>query len=272
MTPDILFEDQDILVLNKPAGLVVNQAETAPVGTLQAWCAEQPWQSVWPTDWATLVPADFESTYGTPEVIFASRQGVVHRLDKDTSGVLILAKHPGSLVALLAEFRERRVSKSYVALLHGQLKVLEETISAPISRGTKDRQRFVVDPAGRSATTQYKVEQLYADLNWSAVAGDKQFVTAAKRAYQGFSLVECWPLTGRTHQIRVHFNYLHHPLVGDALYLGRKRARLDYVWAPRQCLHAKQLEIQHPRNREKITTSAPLAEDLQQVLSLLTPA
>jgi 23S rRNA pseudouridine1911/1915/1917 synthase len=277
---DILYQDDDIVVINKPAGVVVNQAKSVSGPTIQDWMAEEVLaQQSTSEEWQPLVPTSFSADYGSPEDIFADRRGMVHRLDKDTSGVLVLAKNPGSLVNLLAQFRQRQVSKKYRCLTHGKFSITDDTVNLPLARSKIDRQKFTTDPEGRVAETVYQVQQFYPHLDVEQVvklqkqqppdsSAGKNF---GKRAeiYQGFSLVDCWPKTGRTHQIRVHMAALKHPLVGDIKYVGRKRATLDPIWCQRQFLHALEVEFTHPRTKKTMVVTAPLASDLVEVLSLL---
>lgn len=280
----ILYQDNDLAVINKPPGVVVNEAQTTSGLTIQQWWSEQLKVVAAPTttpatastlEWQSLVPSDFTAEYGDPVTIFQQRSGIVHRLDKDTSGALILAKNPGALVALLHQFQQRRVRKQYLCLLHGALSISSGVVRLPLARAKHNRVRFAVDSAGRLAETNYSVVQFFAHFDESKVAqlsgmADKQ-LAKKMRIYQGFSLVECEPKTGRTHQIRVHFAHLHHPIVGDQVYGGKKRQQLDQLWCPRQFLHAQLLEVIHPRTGQSIKVEAPLADDLKQVLALLEP-
>lgn len=281
---EILFEDQDLVVINKPPGLVVNRAGTVAEQTVQDWFearylsgqqSGKPSSTATATTahdaaWQELVPAAFDAEYGSPTEIFSERQGMVHRLDKDTSGALVLAKNPGSLVKLLASFRHREVHKQYTCLVHGKFRVNAGTIQAPIERATFDRQRFAISATGRPAETDYEVvgyfPRMKADQIKAIFSKDQQKKLGV---YQGFSLVHCWPKTGRTHQIRVHLQHWHHPIVGDDKYVGKKRAKLDEMWLPRQFLHASQLEFAHPRSGELIKITAPLTADLNSALDLL---
>ncbi len=281
----ILYEDEDVLVVNKPAGLVVNRSDTTSTATLQDWLLERFGSGqVDKSTWESLVPSDFTSTYGTPAEIFEERVGVAHRLDKDTSGVLLIAKNPGALVNLLAQFRERKIEKEYLALVHGKVKAPQATLSFPLGRASRDRKLFAVQADGREAVTQYQVEQLFSGLDIPlALAQIRASINAdeslskitdtqlIKRlsVYQGFSLVKCWPKTGRTHQIRVHLAHITHPIVGDITYVGKKRQQLDPWWCPRHFLHAQKLTLTHPRTGERMTLTAPLTSDLEQVLELL---
>lgn len=269
LQPEILFEDQDLLAIAKPYGVVVNRAETVHEQTVQDWMDERLKNEAehWP-EWQSLLPADFSPEYGSPEEIFAQRMGIVHRLDRDTSGVLLLAKNPGSLVNLLAQFRTRQVQKRYQCLAHGKFTDVSGIVNAPLGRLPGNRKLFGVVADGREAVTEYRVERYFAALKSTdpALLLRPAEIKQAERIYQGFSLVSCWPKTGRTHQIRVHMKHLQHPLVGDAQYGGKKRAKLDQLWCPRQFLHALELTVTHPRDGQRLTLQAPLSPDLQAVL------
>lgn len=276
---EILFEDRDIVCVQKPAGVVVNDATTVKGDTVQSWMRRRfrAENLALEDDWRSLVPSDFSDEFGTPAEIFEKRVGMVHRLDKDTSGVLILAKNPGSLVSLLAQFRLRHVSKKYLCLVHGVVKEKEGVLDFPLGRARSDRKKFAVVPDGRSASTSFVVEERFQGLDKPqlqaeirAVAQDPvSFFKQADRIYQGFSLVQCLPHTGRTHQIRVHLAHIQHPLVGDTTYVGRKRAQLDPVWCPRHFLHAESLTFVHPRTGREQTVVAPLSTELEKVLELM---
>lgn len=255
MQIDILFEDKDLLVIQKPSGVVVNRAENVKTKTIQDWMIKRLEREAFPSDWSRLIPDDFSAEWGSPEEIFSSRSGLVHRLDKDTSGCLLLAKHPGSLVALLKAFRERRVQKEYLALLHGQLREDEEIVQAAIARHPRQPYRFSVQAEGRQAETKFIVLE--------------RFIGFSKSYEQGFCLVRCLPKTGRTHQIRVHAVFRNCPLVGDHVYAGRKRSKLDKDWCPRQFLHAQKLSFTHPRTGKLLSVVAPLPDDLRSVLAFL---
>lgn len=259
----IVYEDADLAVIAKSAGWVVNEASSVQGVTVQAWwrdyLAEQTPELMPQADWLPQVPTDFSDQYGTPQEIFAQRTGIVHRLDKDTSGVLVLAKHPGSLVNLLAQFRTRQVSKTYTALVHGKIELTSGTLDFPIARSKRNRQKMCVHPDGRSAVTQY---QLTAEYQIPA-----NLLSSSSEAL--CSLVRCWPQTGRMHQIRVHFAHINRPLVSDSLYLGRKRLKADTQWCPRHFLHASQIEFTHPRTQQRLQIEAPLPADLQAALNVL---
>lgn len=280
----IVFEDDQLLAINKPAGVVVNYSHTVKDQTIQQWMlarlgGEQGVKKILNqnSSWQQFIPTDFTDKFGTPEEIFLQRQGIVHRLDKDTSGVLLLAKDPGTMVNLLAQFKKRETRKKYLCLVHGKMRVDSSSIDAPIARSNIERFKFRVEIDGRPAVTHYRVKQFFSGLALEELSRRqpdlKNHLIKELKAYQqGFSLLECLPETGRTHQIRVHLAHIHHPLVSDAVYAGERRARLDRVWCPRQFLHAWQLQFMHPAHQEegkKMTLKAELAEDLREVEKLL---
>jgi 23S rRNA pseudouridine1911/1915/1917 synthase len=184
------------------------------------------------------------------------RHGLVHRLDKDTSGVLIVAKTKESLEALQSQFKKRQVSKTYLALLHGRLEPRNGDVNLPISRNPLNRQRFGVFVGGRSAFTAYKVLEYYE--------------LPQKR--EQLTLVEALPKTGRTHQLRVHFKHLNHPIVSDPWYGGRKTTKKDLHWCPRLFLHAAKISFEDPDKKIQRTVESFLAKDLQSVLVSLKKA
>lgn len=229
---DILYEDADVLVVNKAAGMVVHPGAGNLSGTLvNALLAHCPGLAT-----------------GEASTQEALRPGIVHRLDKDTSGVLVVAKQEQAIRALQRQFKGRSVGKIYTALLIGHLPQPEGIIDAPIARHPVQRQRMAVVSSGKPARTRWEVLQWLRDAQG-----------------QPYTLVDVTLLTGRTHQIRVHFSWLGYPLVGDEVY-GPARQPLA---APRQCLHARELTLAHPTTGEMMTFSAPLPEDLREVLEKL---
>jgi len=221
----IVYEDQALIVVNKPAGMVIHPAPGHRSGTLvNALLAHCP---------------DLASDSGD------ARPGIVHRLDRDTSGLILVAKNEQIRRALQSQFKARQVHKVYVALLDGQLEAARGRIEAPLGRDPRHRQRMAVVPGGREAVTEYR-------LLASLAGGD-------------YSLVEAEPKTGRTHQIRVHFASIGHPVVGDMVY-GRRRTRLP---VPRQFLHAQRLGFTHPLTGQPLEFEAPLPDDLAAVLQAL---
>jgi 23S rRNA pseudouridine1911/1915/1917 synthase len=227
---NIVYEDQFLLVVDKPPGMVVHPAPGHASGTLVnallAYCPEL--------------------AAGRDD-----RPGIVHRLDRDTSGLILVAKGEKVRRVLQRQFKERRVDKAYLALLEGHLQPAWGRIEAPLGRDPDHRQRMAVLAGGREAVTEYHVLE--------------QFSHAVGPAAGDYTLVEAEPRTGRTHQIRVHFASIGHPVVGDPTY-GRRRLRLP---APRQFLHAQRLGFRHPVTRGRLELKAPLPADLESVLELL---
>jgi 23S rRNA pseudouridine1911/1915/1917 synthase len=222
---EILFENQDLLVINKPAGMVVHPAVGHTRGTLvNAALAHAP---------------DMEGVGG--EI----RPGIVHRLDKDTSGLILIAKNERAHRMLQDQFRLRQVKKIYLALVDGKPPTPEGRIEAPIGRDPKDRKRMAVVPEskGRQAVSEYRT----------------------LKSYPLHTLLEVHPLTGRTHQIRLHLAFLGCPVVGDTIY-GRKKASLPI---DRHFLHAYQLVIQLPGKTEPQSFQAPLPGELEEALHTL---
>lgn len=282
---EIVYEDDDIFCINKPAGVVVNRAATNRAETIQDWSSD--FLGAHGVYSAAVYDFDAEKAllqqkfavdleYGDPASIFEERAGIAHRLDKETSGILLLAKHPAALLACMAQFKERTVQKTYTALTHGLFAGKRDTVSLPIGRSTHNRHTFTVTASGKPAVTEYSVEQefeidptkwveqMQQRFDWKQREAER-----ALRLYQGLSLISCAPKTGRTHQIRVHCAYLQHPLVADDLYLGRKRTKIDHQWCPRHFLHASQLTLMHPRTGKQLTVEAPLASDLEQALEFV---
>jgi len=218
----IVFEDDDLFVIDKPAGLAVHPSPGHPGHTLVN---------------AVLAHCPELSTVGE-----AGRPGIVHRLDKDTSGLIIVAKNDAAHLALARQLKERQVEKTYIALVQGGLSPSEGVIDAPVARHPRHRKKMAVVAGGREARTRYRV----------------------LREIDGWSLVEVRTETGRTHQIRVHFASIGHPVAGDALYGGATRSPVR-----RQFLHAQRLAFRHPRTGERLELEAPLAQDLADALAAL---
>lgn len=274
----VLYEESDLAIVMKPAGVVVNRAETVNEPTLQDWwearLAARATDAIdKPEQWQPLVPADFPHEFGSPEEVFQLRGGIVHRLDKDTSGVMVLAKNPGVLAELLRQFRVREVEKHYTCLVHGKFHVLEDVLHLPLKRAATNRMKYAVHPEGRPAETQYKVREYFPSFtNYDFVPTGKNLKKKFQAVNQGMTLVDCWPKTGRTHQIRVHMAHIHHPIVSDETYLGEKRHSLDQLWCPRMFLHAVSLTFTHPRTQERVSFTADLPADLHQALAHLKAA
>jgi len=226
----VIYEDSVLLVVDKPAGMVVHPAPGHTGGTLVnallAYCPE-------------LASSGDE------------RPGIVHRLDRDTSGLILVAKREKTRRALQQQFKDRLVDKAYLALLEGHLQPALGRIEAPIGRDPHHRQRMAVLPGGREAVTEYHVLE-QASHETGPAAGD-------------YTLVEAGPRTGRTHQLRVHFASIGHPVVGDPIY-GRRKTHLP---VSRQFLHAWRLGFKHPGTGQRINLESPLPPELSSVLDLL---
>ena len=225
MPLDILYEDDVLLVLNKPAGLVVHPGAGHATGT--------------------LVHGLLAHTTELSGLAGPSKPGLVHRLDKDTSGVMVVAKQDQAHRALAQQFEARTVQRTYVALVAGVVRYDHGVITAPLGRHPRDRQRIAVQPPGRGreAVTRYRI----------------------LRRLTGCTLLELSPQTGRTHQLRVHLLHLGHPILGDPKY-GRRPAGEGPARADRQLLHAARLGFRHPVTGEAVEFSAPWPEALTRLL------
>ena len=233
--PPILFEDEHLIILNKPRGVVVHAGSGETGATLV---------EIFQSHGRQL------SSVGAPD-----RAGIVHRLDKDTTGVMAMCKTDAAHWKLASDFAERRVQKNYLALVCG-VPPKKARVEAPIARSPRDRKKMAVAHEGRNAITEYSTVQ-----NW-----------------QKFALLDVNLLTGRTHQIRVHLNYINHPVVADTTYGGYKRAlessqtedvRAAIAALGGQALHAAKLAFAHPVTEEALDFEAPLPDDFARVLEVL---
>lgn len=231
MEPKIIFEDDSLFVIDKPAGWIVNEAATTK---------DQPVLQTWLRQFDYPLADDPDS-----------RHGIVHRLDKETSGVMIVAKDKEAFDKLQAEFKAREVQKTYIALVHGKLVPEEGRVEVPVGRLPWRRDRFGVVAGGRNSLTLYKVLEFFPGNN------------------AGHTLVEFYPKTGRTHQIRIHCKYIGHAIVADEFYAGRKTARNDRKWCPRLFLHAASIKFIHPVSGQPAEFSSALPEDLSHVLETI---
>jgi 23S rRNA pseudouridine1911/1915/1917 synthase len=229
---DIVYEDRDVIVVNKPAGLVVHPAagnrEHTLVNALLAHCSK--------------------SLSGIGGV---ARPGIVHRLDKDTSGLMVVAKNDAAHHKLSSQFADRTLGRLYEAVVWGVPSPLSGKIEGAIGRSFKDRKKMtLVSRGGKEALTYYEVKEIF---------GDKA------------SLVVCRLATGRTHQIRVHMAHIKHPLIGDPLYGWKKKAGLppDLAAFPRQALHAFEIHFVHPRTGKPMKFKAPRPEDMVKLFKSL---
>ncbi len=238
----IIFNDENYAVLNKPAGIIVNNADTSRnVVTVQDWVEEN-----------FKLSENKENEEEKSE--FLKRGGIVHRLDKETSGALIIALNEDSFVFLQNQFKERTVKKEYIALCHGKM-IEESEINVPIGRLPWNRMRFGVIPQGRESHTKFKTIAHY-HLNEG-------------RTFEELSLLRVFPITGRTHQIRVHLQYAGHPIFADPLYGGRKTYNHDKKYLSRHFLHAEKISFISPTTKEKVSYEAPLTPELSSFLKLL---
>ena len=221
---DIIYEDNDIIVVNKPKGMVVHPANGNPDGTLVN----------------AIMAICKDSLSGIGGEI---RPGIVHRLDKDTSGLLIVAKNDKAHVNMSEQIKNHEVKKTYIALVRGIVKENEATIDMPIGRSRSDRKKMAVDKNGRNAVTHIKV----------------------LKRYDKYTLLEINIETGRTHQIRVHLSHIGYPIIGDYTYSNGK----NEFGVVGQCLHAKSLEFKHPITGKKMKLEATLPDYFENILSRL---
>ncbi|MFC0524065.1 RluA family pseudouridine synthase [Pontibacillus salicampi] len=201
----IVYEDVDVIVVNKPRGMVVHPSAGHETGT--------------------LVHALLYHCHDLSGINGVMRPGIVHRIDKDTSGLLMVAKNDKAHTSLADQLAEKTIDRKYMAIVHGEINHEFGTIEAPIARDPKDRQKMAVVEGGKDATTHFKVLKVYRD----------------------YTYVECVLETGRTHQIRVHMKYINHPLAGDPKYGPRKSLEIDG-----QALHAGHLAFTHPTTKERM--------------------
>ncbi|MBO4293181.1 MAG: RluA family pseudouridine synthase [Clostridia bacterium] len=221
---DVLYEDDDIIVINKPKGMVVHPANGNPDGTL--------------VNAVMAICKDSLSGIGG-EI----RPGIVHRLDKDTSGVIIVAKNDKAHINLSEQIKNHEVEKTYIALVRGNVPENEATINMPIGRSTKDRKKMAVTKAGKNAVTHFRV----------------------LKRHNNYTLLEVKIETGRTHQIRVHMAEIGFPIIGDGVYSNGKNE-----WGIEgQCLHAKSIKFKHPISHKEMFIEAPLPKYFQDIIDSL---
>ncbi|MBC9783303.1 RluA family pseudouridine synthase [Heliobacterium chlorum] len=222
---DIVYQDAHVAVINKPAGLVVHPAEGHASGT--------------------LVNALLYHIKDLSGINGELRPGIVHRIDKDTSGLLVVAKHDEAHIHLAEQVKDHFVRREYLAIVHGIIGAETGRIDAPIGRDPKDRQKMAVVPNGKPSVTHFRVLERFPEI--------------------GFTLVRCKLETGRTHQIRVHMAYIDHPVAGDPKYGPRKAA----FGLEGQALHAQRLDFTHPQDGQKMTFQADPPKTFQKVLETL---
>ena len=220
---EIIYEDTDIIVVNKPKGMVVHPANGNPDGTLVN----------------AIMALCKDSLSGIGGEI---RPGIVHRIDKDTSGILIVAKNDKAHINLSEQIKNHEVKKTYIAIVRGLVRENEATINMPIGRSTRDRKKMAVAEKGKESITHFKVLKRYTENNCT--------------------LLEVQIETGRTHQIRVHLSQIGYPIIGDIVYSNGKN-KWDIQG---QCLHAKSLQFKHPTTGKEMFLEAPLPKYFQIIL------
>ena len=240
----ILYQDEAILVIDKPAGLTVHPGAGQRTGTLANALLH-------------LSPGQLSGVGGS------ERPGIVHRLDKDTSGVLVVARSDRAHRELSRQFHDRIVRKVYLALTSGVPREPEGTLSWPLGRHPKERKKMAVVPEGRASETGYAVRETFPL--------PRGLFGRARGPREG-ALIECRPRTGRTHQIRVHLQQLGTPILADATYGRSERVAVGAVALTRHALHAHRLSFVHPLSGEEVAFSAPLPADMQGLLDALREA
>lgn len=222
---DILYEDDDVLVVNKPGGMVVHPAAGHYSGTL-------------------VNAVMFHCRDNLSGINGVLRPGIVHRIDKDTTGSVIICKNDAAHRSIAAQLKDHSITRKYYAICYGRLHDDDITVDQPIGRDNKDRKKMAVTPGGKRAVTHIHVLERFRD----------------------YSFVECVLETGRTHQIRVHMAYIKHPLIGDSVYQGRRTCPFETYG---QCLHAGVLGFIHPVTGQYVETHAPLPEYFTDILEKL---
>jgi 23S rRNA pseudouridine1911/1915/1917 synthase len=224
---DVVYEDADVVVVDKPPGVVVHPGAGNPTGTL-----------------VNGLLARFPEIAGVGD---PARPGIVHRLDKGTSGLLVVARSPAAYGVLVDQLAHRSVERRYTTLVWGKPEPATGVIDAPVGRSARDPTRMAVSSRGRDARTHYHVERAY-------------------RSPALVTLLDCRLETGRTHQVRVHLAAIHHPVVGDGRYGGKR----EPIAAPRPLLHARALSFAHPVSGARVAVESALPEDFRAVLATLT--
>lgn len=254
MNVEIIFENKNLLIISKPSGLVVHSDGKTDEPTVVDWVLENHPE-------INGIGENMVINYKGQEIEL-NRPGIVHRIDRDTSGILVIAKTQKSFEDLKQKFKDKEIQKTYLALVYGWVKENSGLVDQPIGRSSKD---FRMKMAGthargqlRDAQTAYRVIERYIDENKK----DKQ------GQYEKYSLVECSPRTGRTHQIRVHLKWLNHPIVADSLYRGKRK---EVLGLERTALHAQRIQFTDC-DSQVIDVSANIPTDIQQVINSLLVA
>ncbi len=246
---DIVYEDDDVIVVNKPAGMVVHPGAGISSGTLVNALLSKLSFDIQEDD-------EIDNNEIDINIISPQRPGIVHRIDKGTSGLIVIAKTVNAYYKLAKQVQEHSMTRRYIAVICGVPKRDHQTIIAPIGRSSRDRKKMAVTPMGRTAITHFEVLE----------------------KYDSFSLISARLETGRTHQIRVHLSYIGHPVVGDAEYGGQSRALNTKTsesvintirGLKRQALHAELLGFKHPATDKYMEFSAPIPDDIQNLIDVL---
>jgi 23S rRNA pseudouridine1911/1915/1917 synthase len=252
----VLYEDDALMVVDKPAGITVNKAETTKGQITVQDTIEENWPEPLKQKQKEYLEEKRSPAAGTlidSEADFYLRAGIVHRLDKETSGCLLIAKTQDAFSDLQRQFKERLVKKTYKALAHGKVVPNNGEISVPVGRLPWNRNKFGIVPGGRDSKTGYQVISYYTNQI------NKEILT----------YLELTPLTGRTHQIRVHLQYIGHPVFADFLYAGRKTQRADRRSIGRVFLHASTIAFTHPVTGKAFSVESLLPAQLQAFLETL---
>ncbi len=231
MSLEIIFEDDSLIIINKPSGVVVNISETSPKGTVQNVLQER-----------LKIDSQDRSE-------FAQRAGIVHRIDKGTSGVLVIAKSRDAFTHIKNQFKTRKVRKEYLAIVLGEVKDPVFEVNAPIKRNPRNRVRMAIVKDGRPAVTRFEL------------------VRTVRVKEVPVSVLKCYPETGRTHQIRVHLSAVKHPIMGDLVYLTKKQIKETESIFKRLMLHAWKISFNHPKIDKELFFEAPLPAQLEKICS-----
>ena len=240
---EVVWENKEALGINKPAGVVVNRAESVKEKTIQDWVEEQKW---WKKE--------------EKDEVFKNRSGIAHRIDKETSGCLLIAKNPKTLNELMSQFKKRETKKEYLALVHGWIEPKEGRIRLPLARSGTDRKKQEVRYDGKMADTIWKRTDIFAGI-------DKEEWRGKEPWGDRLSLVNIKLMTGRMHQIRVHLSHLGYPIFADEKYLNKEQWGRDSLILKRHFLHAEKIGFKI--TGEKIEVVAPLNEELKKCVTLL---
>jgi len=241
---EVIWQNDEAVVINKPAGLVVNRAESVKEETVQDWVEKQ--------DWWKKTDKDNE---------FKKRSGLAHRLDKETSGCLLIAKKPESLKSLMAQFKRRETEKYYLALVHGWIEPEEGRLKLPLARSVVDRKKQEVRYDGKMAETLWRRKEKYEGVKMNDWWGREPWGNR-------LSLVEIRLMTGRMHQIRVHLAHLGFPIFSDEKYLGGEQWQRDNQLLTRHFLHAEKI-VFRLLNGEKKEIKADLSQELNMCLQMM---